>query len=304
MLKTWVIYSVSLISTFIFFLCYKMWVSWFCLIAMLMVPVFALVMCITASKTITFKTKNTGNCVKNDPAYIEIKTDGIATWFAFCKIKTVITDKMAGASREADYIIYDRGVTKIPVDTSHCGAYSYKMTKLKVYDLFGFFHSTLNIDKDSEIIVKPAPAMPDYMPDMYGFKARNLRKSNKPNSEIYDIRDYRAGDPLKSVHWKLSAKKEKLLVKEPLEEYGGHSRVILELTGDRDKLDLHLEQILFTSRFFIEHEVSHKIRVIPPDSRDISFDVESETDFDRALAMILRMRIPDDQALTENAHEN
>lgn len=303
MLRTWLTYSVALIGTFIFFLCYKMWVSWFCLIVMLLIPFFALAMCITASKTVSFKTKGTGNCIKGDPAYIKIKTDGIATWFAFCKVKTVITDKMAGTSRKTDFMVHDRGVTKIPVDTSHCGAFSYKMTRLEVYDLFGFFHSNLNIDKESEILVMPVPAMPDIMPDMYGFKARNLRKSNKPNSEIYDIREYQPGDPLKSVHWKMSAKKDKLLVKEPLEEYGGHSRVILELTADRDKLDLHLGQILFTSRFFIEHEVSHMIRVIPPDRRDISFTIESETDLNRALSLILRMRIPD-EVYQEDVHEN
>ena len=99
----------------------------------------------------------------------------------------------------------------------------------------------------------------------------------------------------------MSAKKDKLLVKEPLEEYGGHSRVILKLTHDRDLMDLHLGQILFTSRFFIEHETPHKIRIIPPDRREIAFEVESETDLQRAIAMILRMRIPDD--LNEESHD-
>ena len=59
-------------------------------------------------------------------------------------------------------------------------------------------------------------------------------------------------------------------------------------------MDLHLGQILFTSRFFIEHETAHKIRVIPPDRREIAFEVESETDLQRAIVMILRMRIPDE----------
>jgi hypothetical protein len=67
-------------------------------------------------------------------------------------------------------------------------------------------------------------------------------------------------------------------------------------------MDLHLGQILFTSRFFIEHETPHKIRVIPPDRREIAFEVESETDLQRAISMILRMRIPDD--LKYESHED
>ena len=301
MLKTWVIYSVSLFSTFIFFLCYKMWVSWFCLIVLLIIPFIALAMCIAASRTFTFKSDSTGSCPIGDPAYIRIITGGIASAFAFCRIRTVVTDRMAGTSRKVAIMVYDKGLTTIPLDTTHCGSYSYRMTKLEIYDLFGFFHSTRYINKENEILVKPVPSMPEVMPDMYGFKAKSLRKAKQPNTEIYDIREYQAGDPVKSIHWKMSAKKDKLLVKEPLEEYGGHSRVLLKLTEDRDQLDLHLGQILFTSVFFIEHETPHKIRVIPPDRSEVSFDVESEADLERALAMILRMRVPEAE---EDTHEN
>ena len=295
MLKTWVIYSVSLFSTFIFFLCYKMWVSWFCLIVVILIPFLALLMSVIASQTMTFKVENPGNAPVGVPLYIKITVEGNASYFAFCRINAEVTDHMAGTTKKLALIVHDKGTTKIPVDTSHCGSYSYKMPKIDIYDLFGFFHFSKTIDKDSEIVVKPVPAMPERMPDMFGFKAKSLRKAKQPNTEIYDIRDYQMGDPVKSIHWKMSAKKDKLLVKEPLEEFGGHSRVILKLTSDRDVLDLHLGQILFTSRFFIEHETPHKIRVIPPDRSEIAFDVESESDLQRAIYMILRMRIPDEE---------
>ena len=294
MLKTWVIYSVSLFSAFIFFLCYKMWVSWFCLIVLLLIPFIALGMCIAASRTLEFKTESPKSCPLGDPSYLKITAEGIAPYFAFFRIKAVVTDKMAGTSLKTAITVHDRGVTQIPVNTSHCGAYSYKLTRLEIYDLFGFFHTVRNIDKENEYLVRPVPSMPDVMPDMYGFKAKNLRRAKLPNTEIYDIREYQAGDPVKSVHWKMSAKKDKLMVKEPLEEYGGHSRVLVKLTNDRDKLDLHLGQLVFTSRFFIEHETSHKIRVIPPDRSEVAFEIESEADLERALASILRMKVPDE----------
>ena len=303
MLKTWGIYSVSLISTFIFFLCYKMWVSWFCLIIMLLLPFLSLGMCIIASRTFTFRSESPGSCPLGDPSFIRITTGGLASYFSFCGINTVVTDRMAGTTKKMTIMVHDNGITMIPLDTSHCGSYSYKMIKLDIYDLFGFFRISRNINKDNELLVRPVPSMPDVMPDMYGFKAKNLRKARQPNTEIYDIREYQTGDPVKSIHWKMSAKKDKLLVKESLEEYGGHSRVLLKLTSDRDKLDLHLGQILFTSLFFIEHETSHKIRVIPPDRSEVAFDVESEADLERAIGTILRMKIPDDKE-PEAAHEN
>ena len=114
----------------------------------------------------------------------------------------------------------------------------------RVIDKQAGFFVKINLNMNNEILVKPVPAMPSVMPDMFGFKAKNLRRSKLPNSEIYDIREYQIGDPLRSIHWKMSAKKDALLVKEPLEEYGGHSRVLLRMSGDRDEMDLHLGQIV------------------------------------------------------------
>ncbi len=303
MLKTWFLYSISLIAAFIFFLFYKMWLSWYILIALLAIPVFALIVTIAASLTVKFSVVNPAVTVKGKPAFIKLSIEGIASAFSFYKVKMITTDHMAGTQEKKVIVICDNGVTKIPLGTNHCGAYSYKLSKLKVYDLLGFFHFDQNINKDIELLVKPSPEMPGYMPDMYGFKAKNLRKSSKPNSEIYDIRDYQLGDPVKTIHWKMSAKKDKYLVKEPLEEYGGYSRVILKMTDDRDELDLHLGQILFTSKFFIDHEVAHIIRVIPPDSREVAFSIESNIDLERALHTILHMRIPEEASEDKRSTE-
>ena len=75
------------------------------------------------------------------------------------------------------------------------------------------------------------------------------------------------------------------------------------MTDDRDELDLHLGQILFTSRFFLDHEVSHIIRVIPPDSKEVAFNIESNIDLERALNIILHMRIPDEASEKSEAEE-
>ena len=209
---------------------------------------------------------------------------------------------MGGTSKTITINAHDKGATKIPVDTSHCGAYTYRITKVAIYDLLGFFHFRLKVMSNNELLVKPVPSVPDIMPNMYGFKAKNLRKSNKSNTELYDIREYEKGDPIKSIHWKISAKKDKLYVKEPLEEYGGHSRVIIKLTTDRDEMDLHLGQLLFTSRFFLDHEIAHRIRVMPPNRSEIAFNVETPADLERAIINILHITVPkeDEEAVYAN----
>ena len=113
--------------------------------------------------------------------------------------------------------------------------------------------------------------------------------------EIYDIRDYVPGDPIKKIHWKLSAKKGTLMIKEAQEQTYGHSRLFMPLTRNRGKLDRYLGEVLFTSRYFLEHDVEHKIRVIPPMKKDIAFDIAANEDLDRAIVSILHMPIPEEE---------
>lgn len=292
MVKTWLIYLVSLISTFIFFLFYKMWVSWICLVILLLLPFIALGVCLLASRTLTFNCEFPDNTTVGSSPSLRINVNNIASQFSFCKIQTVFDDYMGGTTEVIQHEVHDSGMIKIPVKSEHCGAYSCRVTKVLIYDLFGFFHMSKNISKSGAYLILPSPIMPEIMPDAFGFKAKNLRKTNNQNTGIYDIREYQQGDPLKSIHWKMSAKKDNVLVKEPLEEFGGHSRVFVKLTEDRELLDRHLGQIMFTSRFYIDHEISHNIRVIPPDKSEVAFQIESETDLLRAINNILHMRIP------------
>ncbi|MBO4459273.1 MAG: DUF58 domain-containing protein [Clostridiales bacterium] len=299
MLKTWCIYLIALISAIAFFLCYKMWVSWYCLIAVLLVPLISLIAGIVAAAGLKFETCSPSSSLIGDENHIEVKVSGFASYFSFCRVRIKVTDHMADLTRRENYRIHDSGTLEIPVDTSHCGAYRYEFIKVRIYDLLGFFFISRRINRAYEILVKPRPEMPDIMPNTYGFKAKNLRKARQPVSEIYDIRDYQPGDPVKSIHWKMSAKKDKLLVKDPFEQYGGHSRLMLKMTPDRDIMDLHLGQILFTSKYLLDHEVPHRIRIIPPDSREISYEVESVMDLDKAMFSILRMKIPKEDPVHE-----
>ena len=300
MLKTWIIYAVTAIAAFIFFLYYKMWVAWYWLMLLPLIPLFAFIACAFATTQLTFETELPADTHIGEPVYLKLKTYGPATYFAFFKVRFTVTDHMSGNTREIVVPVNDNGVTKIPVDTGHCGAFSFNISKFAVYDIAGFFHLNLKLESKNRILVKPIPIMPELMPNMYGFKAKNLRKSKQPNSEIYDIRDYKTGDSIKTIHWKISAKKDQLVVKDSLEEFGGHSRIVLKLSEDRNKLALHLGQILFTSLFFLEREIPHKLRIIPPDRSEIAFDIENINDLDTALIKVLHMRIPKGDPDEEN----
>ncbi len=96
------------------------------------------------------------------------------------------------------------------------GQYSIGVDCLYVYDFFRMFRLRIDVGETETVSVLPRRLHTDI--SQAGAVSDSARKSRKaPNSyekiEISDIREYRNGDPLKSIHWKLSSKSEDFMVK-------------------------------------------------------------------------------------------
>ena len=293
MFKNWCIYILTLTGVFLFFLFYQMWFAWYCLVLLLLIPPLALLMCLLSGRKRHPVLTPPRNVKIGEPAYIELSLrEGITTMFSFLRIDYSITEKMTEKKLLRKMINHGSTPVQIPLDTAHCGAFRVEITRIRVYDLFGLFWVRQKPHTACEVIVHPIPLIPDVIPDLNGFKAKTLKKTTSPYSEIYDVREYLHGDLIKNIHWKASAKRDDLLVKEPQEECYGHARVFLELEKDRDEFDRKMGELLFTSDYFLKKDIPHKIRVLPPRKREISFEIQSQRDLEKAVLRILNMKIP------------
>ena len=110
----------------------------------------------------------------------------------------------------------------------HRGTYEIGVCCFYVYDFFRMFRIRVDIDDYHSILVMPrkrllggegAVAVSD--------TAQTQTKSpfSFDRVELLDVRDYRMGDALRDVHWKLSSKAEELLVKDY--SSGASSRTIV-----------------------------------------------------------------------------
>ncbi len=101
---------------------------------------------------------------------------------------------------------------------------------------FSFFWRAIPVNKKIEVIVFPEPVP---------ISERGSGQVKGDSNDIIGIREYQVGDPLKKVHWKLSAKEDKLLIKET------SSDLIEPQIIDVDKLPGKLEQKLSEATFLI-----------------------------------------------------
>ena len=75
-------------------------------------------------------------------------------------------------------------------------------------------------------------------------------------SEEHDLRDYRPGDMSNSIHWKLSSKTDKLIVREALEQENKEIFLVLQQVGQDDR---GLEVLYWLSLELCRRELPHRI---------------------------------------------
>ncbi len=97
------------------------------------------------------------------------------------------------------------------------GTYDIGVRYFYVYDFFRLFRVRVNVEDLATVYVMPRRMTPDdaLAQAISDSTVRTVRAPLVVDKlEVSDIRDYQNGDPLKSIHWKLSSKSETFIVKD------------------------------------------------------------------------------------------
>ncbi len=97
------------------------------------------------------------------------------------------------------------------------GTYDIGVRYFYVYDFFRLFRVRVDIESMTTVYVMPRRLTPDdaLAQAISDSTVRTVRAPLVVDKlEVSDIRDYRSGDSLKSIHWKLSSKSETFVVKD------------------------------------------------------------------------------------------
>lgn len=107
----------------------------------------------------------------------------------------------------------------IEVTAASCGRVRLSVTEMRLYDLFGFFCIKVPVDTKTKALI-----LPEIFPMVITVGKSNTvepecdtyspYKSGNDPSETFGIRDYEPGDPLRSIHWKLTGKYDRLMIRE------------------------------------------------------------------------------------------
>ena len=130
---------------------------------------------------------------------------------------------------------------QIPVNYSMNGSYRYEIPEFTVRDMLGFVSLKKKANSVAEVNVYPDGFT------IVGFDLTDMSrgmteseetvKKGHDFSDVSDVREYIPGDKLMSIHWKLSAKRDILMVKDRVSMSDQQMIILPELSGSDEEVD-------------------------------------------------------------------
>ena len=213
MAKRRVAYFLGLMGSFVFYVAYQQWFSWILMLFMLFLPWLSLILSLGA----IFRTKLEPSAAPRIPLGTS-ETIRLNVYSQYPLVpyrsKIRIIKSMTGQSG-----ILKPG-DKLPTD--HCGGIRAQLYRPRICDYLGLFGFRVRNTAEQTFLVLPEPIGMEVPPDLTKYLAQRLHpKPGGGYAENHEIRQYHPGDNLNQIHWKLSAKAGKLMLREPMEPERG-----------------------------------------------------------------------------------
>lgn len=186
----------------------------------------------------------------------------------------------------------------VDAENEGCGVVRFSLQKVRMLDVAGLFAFPMRQPPAVYGLLRPvcpppAPTLPE-----------NLLNPNTPPAkaegppgpgamrEYNDIREYRPGDPIRDIHWKLSAKHDKTMVREGSFSAVAAPRLCFELCGDAQKAADTLGRLEVLSAALCEAERAHTLYWMDEAGTVCQRHIGSRADFDGMLWQALALPLP------------
>ncbi len=278
MLKRWLIYLTALVSATVFFLSYREWFSWLALVGLLCLPAVVLL----ASLPAMLQLKMTLSL----PPQLTLGSRETLTVKLHCPLPV---PPVRGKIRVRRSITGESWMLThgSPLPTAHCGRLQCLPEKVRVYDYLGLFSLRLRQTEGASVSVYPDPIPVNCLPQLERYLSSAWRpKPGGGYAENHELRLYRPGDSLNQIHWKLSAKTGKFVIREAMIPQNSRLLLTLILQGTPEALDRKLGELLWLSRTLLARQLPHEICAQTGDGL-LTFPVTRESELLTALDTVL-----------------
>lgn len=195
------------------------------LCALVMLPFLQLAVNLHCRKTVRAVLRAPANAGKNEPFRVVLQIENpsrLPILAAGCglEVKNLLTGASERVVRRTAILPRGRSEVALELSSDCCGRIRTELKSLRLYDCFWLIPVRCGAGAHVSVTVQP---------DTFPMEVRVLANVNSPEeSEVYSqekpgndltetfqIRDYREGDSIRQIHWKLSTKYDRLISRDP-----------------------------------------------------------------------------------------
>lgn len=250
--KNWLIYLGLLAGAMVFHMYYTAWFSWYFLILILFLPLLSLILSLPGMLTAHIRAEIPAAVPRGQQAGARFTLGGKYP-AGLCVLRLAQGNQRKTLRRK----LSPGDSRALPLDTTHCACQTTALRSARIYDFLGLFFLPLQKKALYFTEVRPLPAAPEPLPHLEGLLSAALKPLPGGFSEIHELREYRPGDSMRDIHWKLSAKTDTPIVREPQEAIRPQVLLTLRLFGPGRQADCCLDQLAFLSSWLLDQNIPH-----------------------------------------------
>ncbi|HIX67859.1 MAG TPA: DUF58 domain-containing protein [Candidatus Anaerostipes excrementavium] len=163
-----------------------------------------------------------------------------------------------------------KGTTEIPfsISSQYCGVLRFWLCEMKVFDYLRLFSKRQALEVWDSQIVLPQGGRIDLknledhkIEETFWGPADVLREASPP--DVDDVREYRQGDGMRDIHWKLSARNDELYSKIYRDEMSRQASLFLDLKQEREmtieEKDAYYEIVCSIAEAFLRQDIRLRV---------------------------------------------
>ena len=212
-------YAAVLLAALLFFVFYEGYLAFFLLVCILLTPFLSLALSLPALWGLDIQIVPPKEQWRGQPGQWQLQLTGCTPLpVSRLDLQMVQHNQWTGQEeRQRKVIVGLVGKRRdaLPLNTRHCGVVTIRFIRIRAEDHLGLFRFPMRPAAGASALILPVPAPPEELPavDLCQFQP-GTGTGAWPEGEDEELRDFRPGDSLRAVHWKLSSKWDRLLVRE------------------------------------------------------------------------------------------
>lgn len=300
MIRCRIAYCSTLAAVILFYLFFNGYLSFFTLVFVILLPFVSWLLTLLAVRKVTVQLEMESPVAnKKEDFILHIQTKNTSIFpVARARMKFSCINSLCGEKQSETLFFPINANSELtvvhPMQSEYCGKITVELTQIKYYDYLGIFTVKQKLSLCTEVFVMPKMQFIDAQIDTAANNSveSSTYSKSKPGddpSEIFDIRPFRSGDRLRSIHWKLSSKLDELMVKEFSLPMDNEVLLLTELLApDMTALDTVVEVLASLSNFLLTNQINHRVEWFDSTNEQFCNDtIESDEDLAVLLNAVL-----------------